>query len=101
MGRLAIVVPGASYAVVFRGAAYGSCRTYAKRPERVSHRSLDGADERAAHRLHRPSSSAVITKRKQLENGRRDVAEVAPDQAKTSGSLRTIFDTAFFAKDHL
>ena len=27
------------------------------------------------------------------ENGRRDVMKVAPDQAKTSGSLRPIFDT--------
>src|SRR5207249_10129220 len=40
--------------------AYGSCRTYAKRQERVSHRSLDGAGERAAHRLHRPSSLMLI-----------------------------------------
>jgi hypothetical protein len=69
MGRLAIVVPGASYAVVFRDAAYGSCRTYAKRTERVSHRSLDGAEARAAHRLHRPSSSIVIKN----ENNRRTV----------------------------
>jgi hypothetical protein len=33
--------------------ACGSCRTYAKRQDRVSHRSLDGAGERAVHRLHK------------------------------------------------
>ena len=92
MGRFEIVVPGACYAVVCREAAYGSCRSYAKRTERVSHSSLDGAEERAAHRLHRPLSSVVIKKKKNSESGRRDVTELAPDQAKTSGSRRAIFD---------
>jgi hypothetical protein len=73
--------------------AYGSCRTHAKRTERVSHRSLDGAGERAAHRLHRPSSSGLIKNENKPENGRRDVMEMAPNQAKTSGSLRAIFDS--------
>jgi integrase len=35
----------------------------------------------------------VIKNRNRPENSRRDVAEVAPDQAKTSGSLWAIFDT--------
>jgi hypothetical protein len=48
----------------FAEPAYGSCRTYAKRTDRVSHRSLDGAEERAAHRLHRPSSLVLIKKNK-------------------------------------
>src|SRR5262249_25641359 len=46
-----------------------------------------------AHRLHRPFFVVVIKNEKQTENGRRDVDEVAPDQAKPSGSLRAIFDT--------
>jgi hypothetical protein len=54
---------------------------------------LDGAEERAAHRLHRPLSSVLIKKENKPENGRRDVIEVAPDQPKTSGSLGAIFDT--------
>ena len=36
----------------------------------------------------------MIKTDKKLENGRRDVAVVAPDQVKTSGSLRAIFDNA-------
>jgi hypothetical protein len=76
--------------------AYGSCRSYAKRTERVSHSSLDGAGRRAAHRLHRPSSLVLIKKRNTPENGRHDVAKVAPDEAKTSGSLRAISDTEPF-----
>jgi len=35
----------------------------------------------------------VIKNGNQSENGKRDLAEVAPDQAKTSGSLRAIFDS--------
>ena len=94
MGGPPIVAPGASYAVDFsKSRPMESCRTYAKRTGRVSHRSLDGAEERAAHRLHRPSSAVLIKKEITPENGRRDVTEVAPDQAKTSGSLRAIFDT--------
>jgi hypothetical protein len=34
--------------------AYGSCRSYGKRVNRVSHSSLDGRPSGAAHRLHRP-----------------------------------------------
>src|SRR5947207_15327829 len=70
----------------------GNTRTRGKLPVRVSHRSLDAPRTRA-HRLHRPSSSVLINNEHRLENGRRDVAEVAPDQAKTSGSLRAIFDS--------
>ena len=43
------------------------------------------------------STGLIVTVKKnekETENGTRDVAEVAPDQAKTSGSLRAIFDTA-------
>jgi hypothetical protein len=93
MGDLAIVAPRASYAAILGAQAYGSCRSYAKRTERVSHSSLDGAGRRAAHRLHRPSSLVLIKKRNAPENGRHEVANVAPDQAKTSGSLRAISDT--------
>jgi hypothetical protein len=93
MGRAEIVVPRASYAVDCRSAGPWILRTYAKRTRRVSHRSLDGTEQRAAHRLHRPSSLVLIKKKNKAENGRRDVAKVAPHQAKTSGSLRAIFDT--------
>jgi hypothetical protein len=40
-----------------------------------------------------PTVVALIKKRNTPENGRHDVAKVAPDQAKTSGSLRAIADT--------
>ena len=76
-----------------RSAAYGSCQSRGKLTERVSHRSLDGAEERAAHRLHRPSSLLLIKDQKKPENGKSNMAEMAPDQAETSGSLRAIFDT--------
>ena len=40
-----------------------------------------------------PTVVALIKKRNTPENGRHDVAKVAPDQPKTSGSLRAIIDT--------
>ena len=50
-----IVEPGAPCEVVPKDLACGSCRTCGKPPahiSRVSHRSLDGANGCAAHRLH-------------------------------------------------
>ncbi len=41
--------------------AYGSCRTYGKRPERVSHRSLDGAQTAPPTTLHRPLLGCTTT----------------------------------------
>ena len=44
------------------GPADGSCRTHGKRQDRVSHRSLDGAQNAPPTTLHRPLSSTQMIK---------------------------------------
>jgi hypothetical protein len=46
-------------------AACGPCRSYGKRPERVSHSSLDGAQNAPPTTAHRHSSFGVLKREKQ------------------------------------
>jgi hypothetical protein len=56
LGEVAIVACPASCAVVLEAAACGPCRSYGKRTERVSHSSLDGAQNAPPTTAHRHSS---------------------------------------------
>jgi len=47
-----IVEPSASYEVILKELACGSCRTCGKRKKRVSHEVLGRRKDRAAHRPH-------------------------------------------------
>lgn len=55
-GEVTIVAGTASRAVVLEAPAYGPCRSYGKRTERVSHSSLDGAQNAPPTTAHRHSS---------------------------------------------
>lgn len=57
----------------------GSCRTRGKRQRRVSHRSLDGAERRAAHRLPR-SYDIPLTNQTRYNPDRNISQEVEGDQ---------------------
>jgi hypothetical protein len=54
--------------------------------------------DRAAHRLHRPSSFNVLNRRKDSENGKTMQRRLAPDHPITSGPLRAKLDTPSLAR---
>jgi hypothetical protein len=63
---VSIVVSGAFWAVVLEAThAYGPCRSYGTRTERVSHSSLDGAQNASPTTAHRHSSFPVSKKKEQ------------------------------------
>ena len=92
VGLPPIVVPEASYAVVFTEHGLWILPDLCKTP-RTRFAQVLGRRWRT-RRPQAPQALIVNADREQNkpENGRSDVPELAPHQAKTSGSLRAIFD---------
>ena len=93
MGHPPIVVPEASYAVAFTEHGLWILPDLCKTP-RTRFAQVLGRRWRT-RRPQAPQALIVNADREQNkpENGRSDVPELAPHQAKTSGFLRAIFDT--------